>query len=258
MMKQFLKYLLNQTGYEIKKVNNVPPVDFDPNTRPVGSFKELLQNVKTRGLACQAVLDVGAHRANWSRIAKEVYPDASFYLIEPQIELKEDLEQFCREVEKSAYFLAGAGAKQDTLTLTIWEDLGGSSFLPKPDSNLKEIGKQREIQIIAIDDLLDTGKIEYPEIIKLDIQGFELEALKGAEKTFGFTEVYILEVSLFSFNDVPGMPIFADVVNFMLERDYVVYDFPGFLKRPLDGALGQCDVCFVKKNGLLRRSNDWM
>jgi Methyltransferase FkbM domain len=96
-----------------------------------------------------------------------------------------------------------------------------------------------------------------PELIKLDIQGFELEALKGGSKTFGYTEVYILEVSLFPFSDLPGMPIISDVINFMLERNYVVYDFAGFLRRPLDGALGQCDICFVKRNGFLRSSIAW-
>jgi hypothetical protein len=42
-----------------------------------------------------------------------------------------------------------------------------------------------------------------------------------------------------------------------LEWDYVVYDFAGFARRPLDGALGQCDICFVKRNGFLRVSNEW-
>ncbi len=186
-------------------------------------------------------------------MAKKIYPEANFVLIEPQIEMKDDLERFCEEFKGSVYFLAGAGAKKGTLTLTIWDDLAGSTFALKPDENLKKTGKQREIEIITIDDLIDSGKIDNPELIKLDIQGFELEALKGAQKTFGYTEVYILEVSLFQFWS-PDTPIFSDVVNFMLERDYVVYDFAGFWRRPLDGALGQCDVCFVKRNGFLRSS----
>jgi FkbM family methyltransferase len=59
------------------------------------------------------------------------------------------------------------------------------------------MGKQREIEISSIDDLLSESVIHNPELIKIDIQGYELEALKGAERTFGHTEVFILEVSLF-------------------------------------------------------------
>jgi FkbM family methyltransferase len=257
-MKKLLKRILNSTGYEIRRTNNLESVKIGTDKRPVGSFKFLLEDLRNRGLNCKTILDVGANQGSWSRMAKEIYPEAKFCLIEPQIEMKEHLETFCRTFENSSYFLAGAGAQKDTLTLTIWDDLAGSSFLPKPNENLKGKGKQREIEIITIDDLVGSSKIEMPELIKLDIQGFELEALKGAEKTFGNTEVYILEVSLFPFGDVPGIPIFSDVINFMLEREYVAYDFPGFLRRPLDGALGQCDICFVKKNGFLRASNDWI
>jgi FkbM family methyltransferase len=256
-MKRIIKRILRSTGYEITKANSNIRSGIGSDKRPVGSMKFLLEDLKQRGLNCNTILDIGANNASWSRMAKKIYPDASFCLIEPQIEMEDSLYGFCREFDDSIYFLAGAGAKKDTLTLTIWDNLTGSSFLPKPDDKLKAAGKQREIEIITIDDLLNASKLNTPELIKLDIQGFELEALKGAEKTFGSTEVYILEVALFSFDDVPGQPILSDVVNFMLERDYVAYDFPGFLRRPLDGALGQVDICFVKKNGFLRKSNDW-
>lgn len=66
-----------------------------------------------------------------------------------------------------------------------------------------------------------------------------------------------MEVSLFDFSDGMDMPIISDVINFMLRYNYVVYDFPGFLRRPLDGALGQCDICFVKKDSFLRKSKEW-
>lgn len=256
-MKKVIKRILNSIGYEIRKVNqnnSNPKLYSGLDKRPVGSMKFLLEDMKHRGLNCKTILDVGANRTIWSRMAKEIYPDAKFCLIEPQIEMKVELDKFCDEFDNSTYFLAGAGAKQDALTLTIWDDLQGSSFLPKPDNKLKEIGKQREIEIITIDNLINSSKFSVPELIKLDIQGFELEALKGAKQTFGITEAYILEVSLFSFGN---MPILSDVINFMLERGYVTYDFPGFLRRPFDGALGQCDICFVKKDGFLRKSDKW-
>lgn len=255
-MKFFLKRLFNSLGYELRNIKTTKKIEALCN-RPVGSMDTFLEDLKIRGLECKSILDVGANSSSWSRLAKKVFHNANFYLIEPQIEMEDKLIAFTNEVSNSAYFLNGAGAKKEILTLTIWDDLAGSSLLPKEDEKLLINGKQRKIEIVKIDDLIESNKIRLPELIKLDIQGFELEALKGASKTFGYTEVYIVEVSLFSFSDGPGMPIISDVINFMLGYDYVVYDFAGFLRRPLDGALGQCDICFVKKDGFLRKSNDW-
>lgn len=251
-MKKTIKNILKFSGYEIRKVRQIAIGSIN---RPVGRMESLLEDLKIRGLLCQTILDVGANITSWSRMAKKIFTSANFCLIEPQLEMKEALDGFCKEFDNSVYFLAGAGAKKDILILTIGDDLESASFLPKPDEKLRKSGKQRKIEIITIDDLIDSSKIRLPELIKLDVQGFELEALKGAEKTFGYTEVYILEVSFFHFGDSFNMPIFSDVINFMLERDYVVYDFAGFARRPFDGALGQCDICFVKRNGFLRKSN---
>jgi len=245
-MKRFIRKILEKRGYEIRQIETV-----------TGRMDVSLRHLKAQGLTCQNILDVGANRTKWSRLAQSIFQEATFSLIEPQEEMMSYLEEFCKEFPKSTYFLAGAGANEATKTLTIWDDLQGSSFLPDQNLKLKQEGKQRQIEMITIDGLIETKKIKIPELMKLDIQGFELEALKGAKKTFGTTEVYILEVALFPFDDLMNLPVFSDVINFMLERNYVVYNFAGFLRRPLDGALGQCDICFVKKDGFLRRSNAW-
>ncbi|WP_395051082.1 FkbM family methyltransferase [Flavobacterium sp.] len=255
-MKKKLKMFIRFFGYELKNLKT-PRDSKILNNRPVGRMDTFLEDLKIRGLECKTILDVGANSSSWSRIAKKIFPEAYFYLIEPQVEMEEKLKAFTNEFSNSAYLLQGAGAKKEILTLTIWEDLAGSSLLPREEEKLLSNGKQRKIEIVAINDLIEGDKIRMPELIKLDIQGFELEALKGATKTFGHTEVYILEVSLFPFSDGLDMPVMSDVINFMLGYDYVVYDFAGFLRRPLDGALGQCDICFVKKNSFLRKSNEW-
>lgn len=42
----------------------------------------------------------------------------------------------------------------------------------------------------------------------------------------------------------------------MSERGYEVYDLMEPLMRPFDNALGQIDVAFAKRDGLLRHSNE--
>ena len=78
------------------------------------------------------------------------------------------------------------------------------------------------------------------------MQEYELEVLKGAQELFGLTELFIIEVSLQKKDE--HVPLIGDIVAFMIERNYVVYDFAGFLRQPKDGSLFECDVCFLKKD----------
>ena len=213
-----------------------------------------LQDAAARGFKPRSILDVGANRGDWSRMAAAVFPEAAFLLIEPQQEMVAPLQQFCRDFPRARYVEAGAGATPGELTLTIWDDLEGSSLLPAENTALTENKTRRSVKISTIDSLYE-NEASRPDLVKLDIQGFELEALKGAQTLFGRTELFILEVSLYEF--MPKAPLFSDVVAFMAQRGYEVYDLPGFMRRPLDGALGQTDIAFARRDGFLRRSRDW-
>lgn len=214
-----------------------------------------LQNVSKRGLKCNYILDVGAHLTNWSRMAKSIFPDAVFYLVEPLHEMENELKKFCVEFPDSKYFLNGAGPTEKILSLTVSSYLPEANFVITRDEYDDPDFKQREIKIITLDSLVIRKEIEIPNLVKLDVQGFELEVLKGAESFFGITELFILEISLFKFYS--NTPTFTEAVNFMDQKGYEVYDFAGFLRRPYDGALGQTDVCFAKKNGILKSSSEW-
>ena len=257
MKKKLISIFRKLTGMVLKAYSQKTPWSQPPNSFvEENKMKKVLSLLKSNGLQCETILDVGANKADWSRIASQIFNQSEFFLIEPQIEMKNYLEKFCEEHAGSKYFINGAGRKSGVLSLTIWDYLMGSSFLPNTETSFAD-KKRREIDIITIDDLISNGRISNPEIVKIDVQGFELEVLRGAELLFGHTEAFILEVSLFSFDDVPGQPEFWEVASFMKERGYVAYDFCGFLRRPFDNALGQCDICFVKENGILRISNKW-
>ena len=221
-----------------------------------GDLGKVLGGVKERGINCKNILDVGANMADWSTIAKSYFPEANIYMIEPLSEMEPYLKAFCEKHPGSKYFLNGAGSKIKTHVLTNWgDDFAGANCLVKENTNLKSMNKQRDILMVTIDSLIEEGKMPVPELVKMDVQGFEIEALKGATKLLGQTELFILESSLFKFSQ--PVPLMSELISFMIPHGYEIYDFAGYLRRPYDGALGQVDICFAKRDGILRSSNLW-
>ncbi len=242
-IKQSIQKLAQYFGYHILSKNSI-----------AGDMELCLKGLKNRGFNPKNILDIGANRGDWSTETALIFTEASFYLIEPQVEMSDNINNFFKS-HKGTWFLAGAGAQDGELTLTVWDDLAGSSFM-LPENEISNSGKkQRKVPIYSIDSLVETNKIPVPDLCKMDVQGFEIEVLKGANSIFGKTDVFLLEASLFQF--MPNQPILNDIIQFMYEKGYVIYDFSGFSNRPFDKALGQVDVCFVLKNSSLRKNNNW-
>lgn len=223
--------------------------------RRFADMQPFLLHLRSVGFAPSFVVDVGANRGRWTEMAKQVFPDAEFLLLEPQPEMREPLDALCRRLPGVRWLEVAAGAADEVRMQTIWEDLEGSSFLPRPDARRIASGEQRPAQVRRLDAILAESGGAIPDLIKLDVQGFELEVLSGAPSLFGETELFVLETSLYRFLD--DLPILSEVVAFMAERGYEVYDVPGYIWRPSDGALGQLDVAFARRRGRLRRDDRW-
>lgn len=236
----------------IKRTGQRLGLEIRRSARTLGNMDAFLRHLRNVGFSPAIVLDVGANKAEWSRHVHAYFTATKFVLVEPQMEMGPHLEAFCREVPGSRWVKAGAGREAGELVLTVWPDLAGSSLLGAPSAD--DSYERRTVPIVTIDSLFADGQ-EPPQLVKLDVQGFELEALAGASSLFGRTECFILEVSLFK--AAPTMPVFADVVAYFDQRGYKVYDIPGHLRRPRDNALGQVDLAFVRNGGVFDKHQEW-
>lgn len=258
--------MLKATGYSVQKIKNESRISDKsivsnpilPATceRPIGDIYLFLEDILHRGFECKMILDIGANNGDWSRMASKIFPDSEYFLIDPLIEMENDLKSFCREHKKSSYRICGVGSKNEMRYLTIWNNnLEGSTFTVNENATFKKNNLQRLIQIRTINYLLEKKLLKIPQIIKIDVQGFEIEVLKGCSLLFGKTDLFIIEISLFKFNK--EIPTFFEVIEFMEKIEYVLYDIVGYGRRPYDGALAQLDICFVKKSSFLKSSNLW-
>ncbi len=212
---------------------------------------QFMRFLSAKGFPGQSLLDIGAHKARWSQSFKDVFPDAHVFMIEPLEEMRPFLDKFCQSHSNSKYILAGAGPQPGHMEFTIWPGLSGSSFVPERGHSFYDTYAKRIVPIVTIDDLVAQQGLAVPDVTKLDVQGFELEVLRGASRIMGKTELFFLEVSFF--NPLgPKMPLFHEVVKFMHDRGYVPYDITGFYRRRKDHALAQCDMVFVREDSHLR------
>jgi hypothetical protein len=114
----------------------------------------------------------------------------------------------------------------------------------------------RTIPVRTLDAVFAEGKFEEPVLLKTDCQGGDLAVIEGGDKFVQRCEVIIMEVGMFHYWSMKT-PDFADTVIAMKHRGFVPYDILDYMTRPLDGALGQVDVVFVKENGPFRVTHNW-
>ena len=198
----------------------------------------------------RTIVDVGAAFGGWSRLCYRFFPDAQYFLFEPLREFAGVLKKYSDEFENVTYFKSAAGSQKGNMVINVHEDLVGSSLLEEADGSFSD-GQPREISVITLDEALSGSSGPY--LVKVDVQGAELEVLRGAEKILKDTEYIILEVSLFQ--SIINAPLLFDVISFMKGKGFVAYDIISFLYRPLDQALSQVDMAFVKENGQFRKDH---
>jgi FkbM family methyltransferase len=171
-------------------------------------------------------------------------------LVEPVEEAKPHLEAIASRFPSTEYVLAAAAGRPGRAVLNVHRDISRTSRYWESDYVATGV-TQRDVPAVTLDELRRDRKLEAPVLLKIDVEGAELDVLDGARETLVDTEYVILEVSLFEFHR--GAPLLADVVRYMRDRDFVVYDVLHIEYRPLDDAASVIDVAFVKAAGPFRQ-----
>ena len=201
-----------------------------------------LAHMARLGFVPKMIVDVGAAQGHWTRMAARIWPAARIFGVDPNASNIPSLEQTKRDLPQFDYLRAFLGPEQ---RLVRYHDSGDQTSLYEPP----QAAASDEAPMVTLDGLLPQLP-RAPDFLKLDVQGFELEVLKGGTRAMESCEAALLEVNFLPLFD--GTPLAADVFEFMRDRGLECYDVMGIYRRPEDDALGQLDLLFLRARHALR------
>lgn len=208
---------------------------------------DMLNTLMKRGFEPKSVIDCGASVGDWTKAIKNALPNAQFLMVEPREACRKYLEPMVNNNVKYVRALLN----DYRFEIEFYEH-GEQSSIYKNINN-ESWGTPITLETERLDNI--AIDMSAPILLKLDVQGSEMEVLRGTGKIIKDVEVIFMEVSLFPF--MKYLTLIGDVIQEMDEMGFMVYDIFNKHTRPIDGRVGQFDVCFVDKSSQLVADNRW-
>ena len=190
-----------------------------------------LKKTLLKDFSPKKILDIGAYKGEWTRNAKKIFLDSSFFLIEAN----KDLEDFLKLTGEN-YKISVLGSENNKMInyfkcKNFPHPTGNSIFKEKS----KFIFEPEERKTDKLDSIFKNNEIF--DLIKIDVQGSELEIIKGGNDTVKKTRFLILELQISEYNE--GAPMINEVVSYLKDLNFVLVDILDFIYS--EGELIQCD-----------------
>jgi FkbM family methyltransferase len=161
-----------------------------------GSYRRALLNHRVaaaveheaalKSIQFRTVVDVGANRGQFALVALELFPQAHIVSLEPLAGPSSTYAEVFDGDPRVTLHRVALGPESRTSVMHVSRQDDSSSLLPITSTQstiftgTEEVGTET-VRIVALRSILTAQQIASPALLKLDVQGFEIEALKGCD-----------------------------------------------------------------------------
>jgi FkbM family methyltransferase len=208
--------------------------------------------LKARGFCPKHIIDVGANHGWWTRSALNYFPDAHYTLIEPQLSLKQSVQDLLtREDNKIRWIEAGGGDKSGTMFFSIAADRDDTATFAVTADYAADRGLRRvEVPVITLNEIVRSSDAPFPDMVKIDAEGFDLRVLAGASDLIGKTDIFLLEALVYP-HPLNLENTLEKVLTIMSRAGYHPIDITEITHHSEHGILIVCEVAFLRDQSLL-------
>lgn len=209
--------------FKVKKVlsNLANPRYFTANRHLVLAATE--HQCVLRSLKCKSVIDAGANRGQFALVARAQFPDCRIFSFEPLAGPRSVLKKLFSRDNYTVIYDCALGENEGDCELHISKRDDSSSLLKISTKQseyfpgTEEVGTVRA-QVKRLDTLIEIDCLPEPVLLKIDVQGGELEVLKGAQGIFNKIKNIYVEASFVELYE--GQALAHQVITFLNSFNY--------------------------------------
>jgi len=209
----FRKHILRKKELTITIKGEKNPIYLRNFTSDIGIFAQIFINKEfeigiQNLIAPKVIVDCGANIGLATLYFKYTYPNAVIYCFEPEPSNFQLLQKNVAQCSNIKTYEKAVWNETEMLQLNL--DSRHDSFFITKNSNDKSIG----VQAISLNDFLNESKINKIDLLKIDIEGAELDLFSKNLDWIDKTNVIIVEIHE---RAIPGL---TEHINNLLIKDF--------------------------------------
>jgi FkbM family methyltransferase len=207
--------------------------------------------LEERGFQVETVIDIGAAEGHHFlyRLQSRLFPTATHFFVDAMAENEEIYRKLGTKFG-TGYEIAALSAMEGEVELRIDPDFYNTHIDNLQPKN--EYRATRRVRTTTLDSVVARHNLRPPFALKLDVQGAELDVLRGALGTLDNSVVVTAEIQIFTQRDT-----IVELLAFMNGNGWALYDLTNLGYYPADGTLYQCYATFIPKSMDFRAELQW-
>jgi|TARA_B110000093_G_scaffold168307_1_gene195325 FkbM family methyltransferase len=208
-------------------------------------LEKLVKDIK----APETIIDIGSNKGQFILLMEQIFPNKIVYSFEPIIEMINKQKKFFKYKKNITFHNLALGSSICSKEFLITSRMDSSSFLKVASNTNKSknysVIEKRDIKVSTLDEILLNEIFLYPLLIKMDVQGYELEVLKGAKNLLKKTDYLLLEVSE---NEMyQNQPTEKIIIEYLKDLNFEIFKANNWLSIK-NTNFKQRDILFYKNN----------
>lgn len=185
-----------------------------------------LHFMRQRLPSCRTVFDVGANVGNWVTLTLDINPELEIHCFEPS---HSTYQLFCTNpvASRVVHSNVALGAAVGEATLYVFYEGAGMNSMYRrigleDGFGVETQGRSEHVLVATLDQYCTEHRIDQIDYLKLDVEGYEMEVLKGAKHMLETGRIGLIQFEYGGCN-IDARVLLKDFFAFFMQYGYTLY-----------------------------------